>query len=170
MSALEKAYASNASAIIDTLDIRYAGATDAIRLVRGNREFYGRVIGTARKFEAAAFEFALPEKSTDGQQNLNIAISNVNRLAYSKLAAAVNRLRREKEQKAIVIYRTFLQAKNTLVQNSLIDPAQSFTFTIVNASSNQAQVNITASYTPIADIAFPRKRYFIDQYPGLKYL
>ena len=161
--ALEKAYASNTETPLVTLEFIHSSIT-TLRLVQAYQDITATLEdSTTVTFSAAAFGLSLPARSTDGRQDLTIQLDNVSETAYQAIKA-VKAANRTTQEKMVCKYRPFLES-------NLNAPAGStYTLTVANTVVTRNSVSITAVYTPIPDIAWPVNRYFVTNFPGLKYV
>ena len=162
--ALEQAYASNTATPLHTLEFLHSGLNDgARRLVRG----YSDITATLEDssvvtFQAAGFGISLPDKGTDGKQDLQIQLDNISLEAYQDISSA-KAASRTSNEKIICKYRAFLES-------DLTQPASgTYRLIVTKTAINRSSVIIEASYAPIPDISWPVKRYYPSDYPGVKY-
>lgn len=163
--ALEKAYASNTSTPLHTLEFLHSGFTGgALRFVRGYQDISATLeSGSTVTFSKSGFGISLPQKGNDGRQDIRIQLDNVSLEAYQQITLAKSASRSSSE-KIICKYRPFLES-------DLSAPAgATYVLTVTNTSITRTTVSIIAAYTPIPDISWPTKRYYATDYPGLKYL
>lgn len=163
--ALEQAFASNTSTPLKTLRFKHSAITGgAISLVQGYYDITATLEdSTVVTFEASGFGVRLPARAADGKQDLQISLSNVSKEAWTEINAA-KQATRTTQEKIIVEYRPFLEA-------DLSAPAgNTYSLIVTETSVTRGQVNITASYTPIAEITFPLKRYYPKYFPGVRYV
>lgn len=104
-------------------------------------------------------ELALPARNDDGTQDLQFALSNIDGVASGFIRAA---LRDRREMR--LVYRAF-------TSDDLGAPAYAPNrFTIKNGSVTATQVSLNAGYFNLLDTAWPRNRYTLNTFPGLRYL
>lgn len=165
MTALNQAYASNTSTPLNTLEFLHSGFTGgALRFVQAYADITATLEDSSSvTFTALGFGISLPARSTDGKQDLRIQLDNVSLLAYTEIKAAKTASRSSKE-KIICKYRPFLEADLTAPAGATV--VLTVTDTVVNRNS----VGITATYTPIPEIAWPIRRYYSSEFPGVKYV
>lgn len=162
---LEKAYASNTATPLNTIRIKHSGiAGGSIDLVQGYYNITATLEdSTVVTFLASGFGIKLPNRSTDGRQDLQITLDNVSKEAWTQISAA-KVASRSAQEKIVCEYRPFLEA-------DLSAPAgATYKLTVRETSINRNRVSMTASYAPIPDISYPRKRYYSTDYPGVKYV
>ena len=100
---LERAYASNEQTPLQTIEIIHSSLTGGVlRYVRA----YSSLTATLEDastvvFTALGFNIQLPERGTDGRQDLSIALSNISNNAYQQIEAAIN-ANRTTEEKATI--------------------------------------------------------------------
>lgn len=166
MTALNQAYASNAGTPLNTFEFLHSALTGgALRLVMAKYDLSATLEDAiVVTFSKAAIQFpGLPARSTDGRQDFEMSISNLNNIAWRQLSAIVQ-ANRTTEQKVILKYRAYLEDDTNAPAGAV------YKYTVHDASSNRGVVSIRAGYTPLPDTQFPRGRYYPTIYPGLKYI
>ncbi|EMH4927494.1 DUF1833 family protein [Serratia ureilytica] len=159
MTILNRLYASGGSeVIIETLHIQVSG--QAYYLCKGWEDITAVLeTGDVVTFTACALDIALPARNADGTQDLKLAISNVDGVVSGAIRAALDNL-----SAATVTYRHY-------VSTDLSAPASApFVLAIKGGSWTALEVQITAGYMNVLDTAWPRRRYTLPDYPGLRYL
>lgn len=165
MSELDKAWNSATASPLHTLEFLHSGLTGgALRLVQGYYDIEATLEDASTvTFTAAGFAISLPARSTDGRQDLQIQLDNVSKEVYDEVKA-VKVATRTTEEKIICKYRPFLEA-------DLSAPAGStYILTVTQSTINRRSATLTAKYTPVPDIQWPYRRYFTNNFPGLKYV
>lgn len=164
-SALERAYASAENTPLATLEIIHTSISGGVlRLVSDFEDLEATIEDSSTvTFTAAAFTARLAEKSSDGQQQLDIAIDNTNNLVWNQLSAVItaNRL---SESQVILKFRPFFRSDASAPAGAV------YSFAVKSTSINTSRATIRASYNQLPDISYPTKRYYTTQYPGLKYV
>ncbi|OJH86088.1 DUF1833 family protein [Serratia marcescens] len=159
MTILNRLYASGGTeVIIETLHIQVGGQTHY--LCKGWEDITAVLeTGETVTFTACALDIALPARNADGTQDLKLAISNVDGVVSGAIRAALDNL-----SAATVTYRHY-------VSTDLSAPASApFVLAIKGGSWTALEVQITAGYMNVLDTAWPRRRYTLPDYPGLRYL
>ena len=165
MTALNQAYASNSATPLNTIEFIHSSLTGGeLRLVQAKYDLDATLEDASNAtFTAAAIRIQLPSRSTDGRQDLEFVVSNINNVAWQQLSLALE-ANRTTEEKIICKYRAFLEA-------DLSAPAGAvYTFTVNGTITNRRSISFRAGYTPLPDTQFPRYRYYPTLYPGLKYI
>lgn len=104
-------------------------------------------------------DLALPARNDDGTQDLQFAISNIDGVA--------SRLVRE----SLAAGRSMTLTYRAYTSDDLGAPAHApHRFRIKNGSVTATQVSFTAGYFDLLDTAWPRNRYTLNRFPGLRYL
>ncbi|HFT6763703.1 TPA: DUF1833 family protein [Klebsiella aerogenes] len=159
MTVLNRLYASSGSeVIIETLQINI-GST-----VHYFCKGYDDIIATTENgavitFSAASIDIAIPARNSDGTQDLQFAISNINGEVSTAIRDALASL-----TNASLTYRQY-------VSTDLNAPASvPYTLAIKSGSWTALQAQITAGYMNVLDTAWPRFRYILNEYPGLRYM
>lgn len=159
MTILDRLYASGGDeVIIDTLQITVGG--QSYWLTRGWDDI--QVIletGDTATFKGSAIDVALPARNADGTQDLKFAISNIDGEVSTAIRNALDNL-----SDASITFRRY-------VSSDLSAPAAPpFTLSVKEGYWTATEVQITAGYMNILDTAWPRFRYTLPLFPGLRYL
>ena len=156
---LNRLYASGGDEVIlDTLQITVGG--QSYWLTRGWDDITVTLeTGTQAIFTGSAIEIALPARNADGTQDLKFAISNIDGVVSTAIRNALDNL-----SNASLTFRRY-------VSTDLSAPASPpFTLAIKEGSWTATEVQITAGYMNILDTSWPRYRYTLTDFPGLRYL
>lgn len=159
MTILDRLYTSSGDeVIIDTLQVTVGGQN--YWLTRGWDDVTAKLEnGTQATFTGAAIEVALPARNEDGTQDLKFAISNIDGVVSTAIRAALTDL-----SSASLTFRRY-------ISTDLSAPAAPpFTLAIKDGYWTALEVQITAGYMNILDTAWPRYRYILSLFPGLRYL
>lgn len=159
MTILNRLYASGGTeVIIRTLQIVVGENT--YWLTQGYEDIHARLEnGAAQVFSASGIDISLPARNADGTQDLKFAISNIDGVVSLAIRNALNNL-----STAQLTYRSYLST-------DLSAPASvPFMLNIKSGYWTATEVQITAGYMNILDTAWPRNRYTLPEYPGLRYL
>lgn len=158
MTILNRLYASSGpEVIIETLQINVGD--EVYYLCKGYEDITATTEhGDAITFTACAIDVALPARNSDGTQDLKFAICNVNGEVSTAIRKALDNL-----STASLTYRHY-------VSTDLSAPASvPYTLTIKPGSWTATQAQITAGYMNVLDTAWPRNRYTLNYFPGLRY-
>ena len=148
MTRLNRLYASSGpEVIIETLQITVG--SDVHYLCQGYEDITATTeSGNTVTFTACAIDIALPARNADGTQDLKFAIRY----------ALANRL------SALLTYRRY-------ISTDLAAPAEvPYTLKIKSGYWTATEAQITAGYMNILDTAWPRYRYTLPVFPGLRYI
>lgn len=159
MTILNRLYASSGSeVIIETLQINI-GST-VYFFCKGFEDITATVEnGDVLTFSAAGIDIALPARNSDGTQDLQFAISNIDGDVSTAIRKALENL-----EIGSLTYRQY-------VSNDLSAPATvPYTLAIKSGSWTAIQAQITAGYMNVLDTAWPRFRYTLNEFPGLRYM
>ncbi len=159
MTILNRLYASGgAEVIIDTLQISVGDQN--YWLTRGWDDITVKLEnGADVTFSGSAIDIALPARNSDGTQDLKFAISNIDGVVSTAIRNALDNL-----ANASLTFRRY-------VSTDLSSPAAPpFTLAIKEGSWTATEVQITAGYMNILDTSWPRYRYTLTDFPGLRYL
>ncbi|HDU2883997.1 TPA: DUF1833 family protein, partial [Klebsiella pneumoniae] len=115
--------------------------------------------GNTVTFTACAIDIALPARNADGTQDLKFALCNVDGVVSTTIRNALaNRL------SASLTYRSFISM-------DLAAPAAvPYMLKIKSGYWTATEVQITAGYMNVLDMAWPRYRYTLPVFPGLRYI
>lgn len=159
MTILDRLYASGGDeVIIDTLQISVGGGNywltrgwDDITVMLEN--------GQPATFIGSAIDLALPARNADGTQDLKFAISNIDGVVSTAIRNALSNL-----SSSSLTFRRY-------ISTDLNAPAAPpFTLTIKDGYWKASVVQLTAGYMNILDTAWPRYRFTLPFFPGLRYL
>ncbi|AXF64477.1 DUF1833 family protein [Leclercia sp. W17] len=156
---LNRLYASGGDEVIlDTLQITVGGQD--YWLTRGWNDITVTLeTGSEATFTGSAIDVALPARNADGTQDLKFAISNIDGIVSTAIRNALDNL-----SNASLTFRRY-------VSTDLSAPASPpFTLAIKEGSWTATEVQITAGYMNILDTSWPRYRYTLTDFPGLRYL
>lgn len=156
---LNRLYASGGDEVIlDTLQITVGG--QSYWLTRGWDDITVTLeTGGKATFTGSAIDVALPARNSDGTQDLKFAISNIDGVVSTAIRNALDNL-----SSASLTFRRY-------VSTDLSAPAAPpFTLAIKEGSWTATEVQITAGYMNILDTSWPRYRYTLTDFPGLRYL
>ncbi|ELM7985861.1 DUF1833 family protein [Escherichia coli] len=158
-SVLNRLYTSGGDeVIIDTLQITVGG--QSYWLTRGWEDITVSLeTGNKATFTGSAIDVALPARNVDGTQDLKFAINNIEGVVSSAIRNALDNL-----SNATLTFRRY-------ISTDLSAPATPpFTLAIKEGSWTATEVQFTAGYMNILDTAWPRFRYTLPLFPGLRYL
>jgi len=115
--------------------------------------------GETVTFQAAAMVVALPARNKDGTQDLQFAISNIDGIVSTAIRNALANL-----NNGTLIMRQYISTD----LSSLSAPP--LVFQIKDGYWKSTEVQIRAGFLNILDTAWPRYRYTLPIFPGLRYL
>ncbi|MEB7993440.1 DUF1833 family protein [Klebsiella sp. JN_Kp127] len=159
MTILNRLYASSGSEIIiETLQINIGSTVhffckgyDDITATTEN--------GDSITFKSSSIDIALPARNSDGTQDLQFAISNIDGEVSTAIRDALTNLTIGE-----LTYRQY-------VSTDLNAPASvPYKLAIKSGSWTALQAQITAGYMNVLDTAWPRFRYTLNEFPGLRYM
>lgn len=159
MTILNRLYASSGSeVIIETLQINIGDTVHYF--CKGYDDITALTeYGDSISFKAAGIDIALPDRNSDGTQDLQFAISNIDGEVSTAIRKALANL-----EIGSLTYRQY-------VSTDLSAPATvPYTLAIKSGSWTAIQAQITAGYMNVLDTAWPRFRYTLNEFPGLRYL
>lgn len=159
MTILNRLYASSGSeVIIETLQINIGSTVHFF--CKGYEDITATVEnGDVLTFSAASIDIALPARNSDGTQDLQFAISNIDGEVSTAIRNALANL-----DTGSLTYRQY-------ISTDLSAPATvPYTLAIKSGSWTAIQAQITAGYMNVLDTAWPRFRYTLNEFPGLRYM
>ena len=159
MTILNRLYASSGEeVIIETLQINIG--SEVHYLCKGYEDITVTTeTGDVVTFQATAIDIALPTRNSDGTQDLQFAIDNIDGKVSTAIRNALDNL-----SSATLTYRNY-------VSTDLSAPASvPYTLAIKNGYWTAQQAQVTAGYMNVLDTAWPRYRYTLPHYPGLRYM
>ncbi len=159
MTILDRLYASSGSeVIIETLQINIGSTVHFF--CKGYEDITATVEnGDVLTFSAASIDIALPARNSDGTQDLQFAISNIDGEVSTAIRKALENL-----EIGSLTYRQY-------ISTDLSAPATvPYTLAIKSGSWTAIQAQITAGYMNVLDTAWPRFRYTLNEFPGLRYM
>lgn len=159
MTILNRLYASSGSEVlIETLEIQVGDNT--YWMTKGWDDVTATLEnGSIVTFTACAIDIALPARNADGTQDLKFAIGNIDGVVSAAIREALSNISR-----AYLTYRCYLST-------DLTAPAASpYTLAIKSGYWTSTEVQITAGYMNVLDTAWPRFRYTLPHFPGLRYI
>lgn len=159
MTILNRLYASSGTeVIIQTLQINVGD--EVYYLCEGYEDITAVTEdGDTVTFKAGAINLVLPARNSDGTQDLQFDISNIDGVVSTAIRNALDDL-----SSASMTYRNY-------VSTDLSAPASPpFTLAVKSGTWTALQVQVKAGYMNILDTAWPRYRYTLPYYPGLRYL
>lgn len=159
MNMLERLYASSGSEVIfNTLQITIKGRN--FWLV----EAFDDVVittesGVTVTCKATAMQVGLPSRNEDGTQDLQFAIADIE--------GEVSSLIRDELDNLNGAMLTFRRYEST---NLSVPAAPPMTLPIKGGYWKYSAVHIKAGFMNILDMAWPRFRYILSLFPGLRYI
>lgn len=115
--------------------------------------------GSQQLFIGSGIDLALPAKNDDGTQDLQFAVGNITGAVSKAIGEAIGR-----RLVGVVTLRMYISTDFTA-------PAQRpYSLAIKSGYWKSTEVQITAGYMNILDMAWPRRRYNLIEHPGLRYI
>lgn len=162
--ALKRAYASASETPILTLEIAHEAIT-TVKLAQS----YAAIITYDGTFASAAISEKLPDKNTEGDQALLFSISNLDNAVMYRLSQILTYNREVADAIATCTLRHYLPSDIVASPTSATASGPVIELIITSASINWKTATITAKYSPLPNVSFPKRRYFTSQYTGLRY-
>lgn len=159
MTILNRLYASSGpEVILETLEINAGG--QVYYLCKGWDDITATdENGQVLTFSASGIDIALPAKNADGTQDLQFAVGNIDGVVSMAIRAAL-----ESQTKATLTYRSY-------ISTDLSAPSEKpFTLAIKSGEWTATEVQIVAGYMSIFNKAWPRRRYTLADFPGLRHI
>lgn len=159
MTVLDRLYASSGSEIIyETLQINVGDSVHYI--VKGYEDITAVTEnGDTVTFKAGAIDIALPARNSDGTQDLQFAIGNIDGSVSTIILDAIDNL-----SESSLTYRNY-------ISTDLSAPSSPpYTLQLKPGYWTAIEAQITAGYMNVLDTAWPRNRYILPFFPGLRYM
>ena len=159
MTILNRLYASSGEEIIiETLQINIGAQTYWLCTGYDNITAMTEA-GLKVTFIACPMEIALPKRNTDGTQDLQFAICNIDGVVSTAIRNALDDI-----SSATLVYRHY-------ISTDLSAPASPpYTLNVKSGMWTATQAQITAGYLNVLDLAWPRHRYTLNGFPALRYM
>ncbi len=160
--ALKRVYASAPAdrRYIETLSFSHSRFTQSYYFVNDLRDWtFSLETAQLQTFQRFPFRIVLPTQDRQGNQDLQIAVSNVGRELMDEIRAA----NEDPSEPIACVLRIYLDLPGTTPENN---PPLSLTITDVEAS--RETVTAVARRADILNRPFPRRVYRIDEFPGLE--
>lgn len=159
MTILNRLYASSGpEVIIETLQINIGDAVHY--LCKGYEDITATTEnGDTVTFIACPMDIALPARNADSTQDLKFALCNIDGVVSTAIRKAIN-----DRNAASLTYRSFISTDLTA------PAAVPYTLAIKSGYWTATEVQITAGYMNVLDTAWPRYRYTLPSFPGLRYI
>lgn len=156
---LNRLYASGGSeALLNTLQITVGGQD--YWLVENFEDITAVTeAGATVTFQAAAMAVALPARNKDGTQDLQFAISNIDGIVSTAIRNALANLK-----SGTLIMRQYISTDLNLPS------APPLVFEIKDGYWKGTEVQIKAGFLNILKTGWPRYRYTLPVFPGIRYL
>ncbi|HCF8535308.1 DUF1833 family protein [Klebsiella pneumoniae] len=158
MTAINRLYASSGSeVIIGTLQIDIGGQTHY--LCEGYEDITAVTErGETVTFIACAIVLSLPARNEDGTQDLKFMLCNVDGVVSTAIRKAIDAM-----STASITFRKY-------ISTDLTAPAEPpYVMPVKGGSWTPLTVNITAGFKNMLDYAWPRDRYTLTYFQGLRY-
>ena len=158
MTVINRLYASSGSeVIIGTLQINIGD--QYYYLCEGYEDITATTEGgNTVTFLACAISFSLPARNEDGTQDLKFSLCNIDGVVSKAIRDAVDEL-----NESTIIFRQY-------ISTDLSGPAEPpYVMPVKGGSWTAIVVNITAGFKNVLDYAWPRNRFTLPYFPGLRY-
>lgn len=162
--ALQRLYASNPNGdtLQTTLELSHSAFSQTHYLTAWPERFEADVGITGGNamvwFEPFPFQVVLPSVQSGGHQQMRIALSNVGRVLLDELDAATA----APAEAIICRYRSYVN------KTGLPSPDPALEFQIEATEESVGQISGIAARSDIVNLEFPRLRYQLAQFPGLR--
>lgn len=161
MMAINTLYASGGKAvIIPTIELFSIPWAAPIYMCAGFTDIVATTeYGVTAKFEALAFDSALPKMDNSGNQSITFAIDNVGGQSQQLIDGAL-----ESRMSINMAFRIFLS-------NDLSAPAQRpYYMKVLGGFMEGGSVQLQGGYFDLVNLGFPRRMYTLDFAPCLRYI
>lgn len=160
-AALKRVYASAPTNVryVETLSFSHSQFANAHYFTNDLRDWtFNLETGASQVFTSIPFKLQLPNNDKNGNQDLQIVISNIGAVMMSELEAA-NSLPTEP---IVCTFRVYLNTTGSSPQNT---PVLQMTITDVEAKKDT--ISAVARRADILNKPFPSESYTFDKFPGL---
>ena len=162
MTAIARAYASNEATPLSTLEFSHPSIS-TMYFVQAYEDLTASLeTGSVVTFRKSSFDVRIPQRSTDGTQELQIQIDNITNEAYQALNT-IQQSMRSSPEKAIIKRRSYLESDLSSPSDGVLR------LILTSAVVNRNQASISAKWAPFPESVYPRYRYYGTVYPGVKY-
>lgn len=161
MSILDIARASGGTDCeIPTLELSCPAWNESIFICAG---FYDQVFtledGRTVKFQASGLDVSLPKRDNSGAQSLGIAIDNVNGIAQERIDQA-----KAAQARITLTMRIYMESDpGAPAERPVVMPART-------AQMEDVSIQLTGGYFDLINAAWPRRRFTLAEFPGIRYL
>ncbi|ELS1887219.1 DUF1833 family protein [Klebsiella pneumoniae] len=158
MTAINRLYASSGpEVIIGTLQVDIGGTTHY--LCEGYEDITAVTeVGVTVTFKACAIVLSLPARNEDGTQDLKFMLCNIDGVVSNAIRRAIDSI-----SSASITFRKY-------ISTDLSAPAEPpYIMPVKGGSWTPLTVNVTAGFKNMLDYAWPRDRYTLTYFQGLRY-
>lgn len=159
MTILQEVYASapNDKILIHTLQVSHS-SIDTLYFARAYEDLSATLEnGADVTFAASGIAMQLPQRGIRGREDLVFQLDNVTGVALDAVDTMM-----EDGGTAEITYRGY-------VSTDLTGPQETVRLIATSVKANAQSVAITATFREFINKAWPRRRYTLANYPGLKY-
>lgn len=165
---LADVYLGNPSGIyfIEAIDISHVALASSLHYTNNSFEITGlldNALPDTAKFSPLPFDATLPEKNTEGNQTLDLSVSNIT----AELIDYITQVTNAPQSPMQLIYRIYLTTQvnaGGAYLNQLIPP---WRYDVSSVSVTAQAVQMSATRLNIHNKSFPRVRYTRLTFPGL---
>lgn len=161
MSILDIARASGGTDCeIPTLELSCPAWSESIFICAGfEDQIFTLEDGRTVTFTAAGLDVSLPKRDNSGSQSLGIAIDNVTGVAQQRIDEA-----KAANSRITITMRLYLESDpGAPAERPVVMPART-------AEMKGVTLQLTGGYFDLINAAWPRRRFTLAEFPGLRYL
>ena len=165
---LQDVYLNNPANIyfFEAIDLDHQVLAAALHYTNSSKSFVGLVdnAGSAtNQYTPLPFSITLPEKNTEGNQSLNISMSNVT----TRLVAYINSMASAPQSPIQLTYRVYLSTQKNVSDEYLNQLTPPWKYEVSSVSLTQDAIIMSATKLNTHNRSFPRVRYTRTAFPGL---
>ncbi|MEE4661485.1 MAG: DUF1833 family protein [Halieaceae bacterium] len=167
-AALADVYLGNPHGVyfIEAIDIEHAALTSALHYTNASFGVTGlldnALLDTA-SYIPLPFTATLPEKNTDGNQSLDLSISNVT----AELVGYIDQMAAAPQSPITLTYRVFLSSQVSASGHYLNQLTPPWRYEVSSVALTATEALMSATKVNIHNRLFPRVRYTRTSFPGL---
>jgi len=159
MTIIDRLYASSGSEVlIATLEVVIGDKSHFLCEGFDDIQAYTES-GDLVTYIACGIEFSLPARNEDGTQDLKFVLCNIDGVVSTEIRSSLETL-----SSARIIFRKY-------IDTDLSAPAEPpYSMPVKGGSWTSLTVSITAGFKNILDYSWPRYRYTLPDFPGLRHI
>lgn len=165
---LADVYLNNVSGVylIEAIDIQHAALLSPLYYTNWSKAITGLLDNAepgSRQFDPLPFTAVLPEKNTDGNQALELSVSNIT----TSLVQYINIMSAAPQSPITLTYRVFLTTEVNGSGHHINQLTPPWRYEVSSVALTAQEVQMSATKVNIHNRSFPRVRYKRTTFPGL---